>query len=312
MMEFLVKVKGKVYEISQLVSKITYKDTLNNGCSSLEFTYINKDLDITNGSVISFQYNSAKIFYGFVFKISREKGNEISVTAYDQLRYCKAKDIIVVNNDTVTTLATRMCNYFHLKKGEIGNTGYKLSTEVKDNSSWLDIIYSGISDTLTNKGEWFSLRDEFGFISIRNLDSMKLNLILGDKSFAYDYSYEKSIDSDTYNQIKIYAKGETNADNQFVVTNDTNSVSDYGLLQYYEASDNMNISKAQSKSKTLLKLYNRESETLTLKCLGDTRIRAGVSFYAKIDDINYNQRLMVKSVTHNYLPVHTMDVEAML
>jgi hypothetical protein len=312
MIEFLVKVDEKVYEISQLVSKVTFKDSFNEGCSTLEFAYINEDLNITNGSVVSFKYNSTDIFYGYVFKVSRNKGKEITVTAYDQLRYCKAKDTIVILNDTVTTLATRMCNYFHLKKGILKDTGYKLATEVKDDNTWLDIIYSGIGDTLTNKGEWYLLRDEFGTVCIRELKDLQLNLILGDSSLAYDYSYDKSIDDEFYNQIKIFVKGDTNLSSEIVVTNDKASVSKYGLLQYYEAADNTNTSKAKTKAEILLKLYNREVETLSLNCLGDTRIRAGTSFYGRIEDIKCDQRLIVRSVTHNFIPTHTMEVEAML
>jgi hypothetical protein len=312
MMEFLVKVNNKVYEISQLVNKVTFKDSINEGCSTLEFTYINEDLNINNGSVISFKYDSKDIFYGYVFKISRDKGKAITVTAYDQLRYCKSKDIIIVQNDTVTSLVTRMCNYFHLKKGDLKDTVYKLATDVKDDNTWLDAIYSGISDTLTNKGEWYLLRDEFGKICLRNLKDLQLNLILGDRSLVYDFSYSSSIDDGFYNQIKIRIKGEAETDSTFVVTNDTGSVSHYGLLQYYEAADNTNASKAKAKADILLRLYNREVETLSLSCMGDTRIRAGASFYGKIDDIKYDKRLIVKSVTHEFIPTHTMEVEAML
>lgn len=312
MMEFLVKVDKKVYEISQLVSKVSFKDSFNEGCSTLEFTYINEDLSITNGSVVSFKYNSTDIFYGYVFKVSRNKGKEISVTAYDQLRYCKAKDTIVIKNDTVTTLTKRMCNYFHLKMGTLTDTEFKLATEVKDDNTWLDILYSGISDTLMNKGQWYLLRDDFGYISIHNLKDMQLNLILGDQSLVYDFSYEKSIGDEFYNQIKIFVKGDTTLDSKFVVKNDTDSITKFGLLQYYEAADNTNAAQAKSKAETLLRLYNKEVETLSLSCLGDNRIRAGVSFYGRIEDIEYNQRLIVRSVTHNYIPTHTMEVEAML
>ncbi|MDF2487081.1 MAG: hypothetical protein K0R46_3249 [Herbinix sp.] len=312
MMQFLVKVDGKVYEISQLVSKVSFKDSFNDGCSKLEFSYINRDLNITNGSVISFQYDSVNIFYGYVFKVSRDKGNEISVTAYDQLRYCKAKDTIVVLNDSVTTLTKRMCNYFHLKKGTFADTKYILKTDVKDDNTWLDIIYSGIGDTLTNKGEWYMLRDEFGSICIRNLADLHLNLILGDNSLVYDYSYDKSIDDGFYNQIKIRLKGDNSTKDPFIVKNDIEAVSKYGLLQYYETVDNTNASQAKSKAETLLKLYNREVETLSLTCLGDTRIRAGASFFGRIEDIEYSQRLIVRSVSHDFIPIHTMEVEAML
>ena len=62
----------------------------------------------------------------------------------------------------------------------------------------------------------------------------------------------------------------------------------------------------------LLKLYNREVETLSLKCIGDTSVRAGNSFNAKIKDIGLEKRLIVKSVTHSFLPHHTMDLEVMI
>jgi hypothetical protein len=81
-------------------------------------------------------------------------------------------------------------------------------------------------------------------------------------------------------------------------------------LQYFEVLDkNSNASQAKSKADMLLKLYNREVETLTLNCLGDVRVRAGSSFYGSIEDIALNKRLIVRSVTHDFLPVHTMTVE---
>ena len=56
-------------------------------------------------------------------------------------------------------------------------------------------------------------------------------------------------------------------------------------------------------------LYNHEVETLSLECLGDTSVRAGSSFYAYIEGIKLNKQLFVTSVTHNFLPVHTMSLE---
>lgn len=310
MMEFLVKVDGKLYEISQLVSEITFKESMNDGCSKLEFSYIDEDLVIKNGSVVSFTYDSIMMFYGYVFSVSRSKGKEISVTAYDQLRYCKVKDNVIISRDTVTTLTNKMCNYFSLKKGTISETEYMLATDVKDNTSWLDIIYEGISETQKNTDRRFLLRDESGLICIRNLEDLQLDLVLGDKNLLYDFNYNKSIDNEFYNQIKLSINGD--ADNKFIVKKDDASIAKYGLLQYYDIVYNANSSQARSQAETLLKKYNKEVETLSLKCLGDPRIRAGVSFFGSIDDIKYNQRLIVKSVTHEFVPAHTMEVEAML
>lgn len=310
MIKFIVNVEGKNYDISELISKVSFSDTLNDGCSTLEFSYIDRNFAIKNGSAVRFTYNSTKIFYGYVFRISSNKENEISVTAYDQLRYCKMRDSITVKRDTVTSLVRKMCNQLNLKIGELTDTKYILSTNIQEDTSWLDIIYSGISETKKHTNDRYLLRDEFGTIAIRDLNDLKLNLILGDKNLAYDYTYENSIDEDYYNQIKILLKGDSKKDNQYIYKKDNSAISDYGLLQYYEVMYNSNEAKAKVKAEKLLKRYNQEAEMLSISCLGDTSVRAGTSFYGSIEDINLNRRLTVKSVTHNFLPVHTMDVEA--
>ena len=312
-MEFLVEVNGKIYEISELVKSVSYTDKLNDGCSKLEFSYIDDNLNIQNGSVVRFKFNGANIFYGYVFKHGQNKQKEITVTAYDQLRYCKAKDTIVVKNDTVDSLVRKMCNYFGLRAGSLASTGYKLPVSVQDDKTWLDIIYTAISDTLMNTGKWYCLRDEFGSIAVRDLQGLQLDLVLGDESFAYDYEYEKSIDDDFYNQIKIVSDNEDTGKRDVYITKDSDSIAKYGLLQYFEVLDkNYNPSQAKAKVDALLKLYNREVETLELSCLGDTRVRAGNSFFGQIEDIQLNRRLIVRSVTHKFIPVHTMSLEVML
>lgn len=310
-MEVVVEVNRKVYEISELITKITYTDQLNDGCSKLEFSYINEKLIIENGSIIRFRYNNADIFYGVVFKRGQNKNKEITVTAYDQLRYCKAKDTIVSKNDTVTTLTKKMCNYFGLKTGTLTDTQYTLPTNVKDDTTWLDIIYSAITETLTNKGEWYALRDEYGSICIRNLADLKLGFVLGDKSLCYGFSYQKSIDDEFYNQIKIVSDNETTGQRDEYIKMDNKSIEKFGLLQYFEVLDkNSNPSQVKAKADALIKLYNEERQTLNLECLGDTRIRAGSSFYLTLGDIGIvEKRMIVRSVTHNYMPNHTMSLE---
>jgi len=313
MIEFLVEVNGQIYEISELVKSVSYSDKLNDGCSKLEFSYIDDDLRIQNGSVVRFRYDEANIFYGYVFKHDQNKQKEITVTAYDQLRYCKAKDTIVVKNDTIDTLVRKMCNYFGLRVGTLTNTGYKLPVSVQDDKTWLDIIYNAISDTLMNTGRWYCLRDEFGSIAIRELQELQLDLVMGDESLTYDFEYEKSVDDNFYNQIKIVSDNETTGKRDVYITRDSGSIAKYGLLQYFEVLDkNYNPAQAKAKADALLRLYNREVETLELSCLGDVRVRAGTSFFGQIEDIDLDRRLIVRSVTHKFIPVHTMSLEVML
>ena len=313
MIEFLVEVENKVYEISDLVTKVTYTDKLNDGCSKLEFSYLNKDLIIRNGSTVRFKYNNDNIFFGYVFKVGQNSSDEITVTAYDQLRYCKAKDTIIVSNSSLGALAKKMCNYFGLRIGNVSNSSFVLPNSIQDDKTWLDIMYNAISDTLMSVGIKYSLRDEFGYVALRDLDDLRLNLILGDESLAYDYEYEKSIDDEFYNLIKLVSDNESTGKRDVYIVKDSDSIDKFGLMQYFEVLDkNYNNSQAKTMADNLLKLYNRETETLNIKCIGDTSVRAGNSFLAKIKDINLDKRLIVKSATHSFLPHHTMDLEVMI
>lgn len=309
-MEFLVIVDGEYYEISELVTKVSYRDVLNNGCSKLEFSYVNDDLIIKNGSAVRFKYEGSNIFYGYAFKHGRSKGKEISVTAYDQLRYCKAKDTIIVKEDTVATLAKKMCVNLGLEYDALSDPGYTLATNLHYDKTWLDIVYSGIDDTQFNVGKKYALRDEFGRVTLRDIEDLKLDLVLGDESLVYDFSYGKSIDDEFYNQVKLVSKNETSGKDDAYIVRDSDSISQYGLLQYYKKLDNnANLSQTKDMAQQLLGLYNHEVESLSLNCLGDTSIRAGTSFYAQINGIGLGRPLIVREVTHNFLPVHTMSLE---
>lgn len=309
MMEFLIEVNNKIYEISELVTSVTYTDRLNDGCSKLEFAYKDDDIKISNGSVVRFKYDNTNMFYGIVFKHGKNKKGEVTITAYDQLRYAKAKDTIVSKSDTITTLTNKMCNYFNIRKGTLVDTKYKLPTSVQDDKTWLDIVYNAISDTLLNTGRWYSLRDEFGSVTVRDINDLTVNLVLGDESLVFDFDYEKSIDDDFYNQIKLAVDNEESGKRDIYATKDSGSINKFGLLQYFEVLSDANPSQTKSKADQLLKLYNREVETLDLECLGDTRIRAGTSFYGQIEDIELDKKLIVRQATHDYLPVHTMSLE---
>lgn len=311
-MELLISNDKEIYDITELVNSITYTDKLNDGCSKLEFSFTGNDPRIENSNEVRFSYEDIG-FYGFVFKHGMNSKKEITVTAYDQLRYCKAKDTIVSKGETATTLTKKMCNYLNLNAGYLANTGYVLSTAPHDDKTWLDIIYSAINETLTNKGKWYTLRDEYGEVAIRDLEDLKLDLVLGDESLCYAYEYSKSIDDNFYNQIKLAMDNESTGKREIYIARDSNSIAKYGLLQYFEVLDkNGNPSQAKSKADMLLKLYNQETESLTLECLGDPRVRAGSSFYAQIEDIKLEKRLIVRSVTHKFIPLHTMQIEVVM
>lgn len=328
--ELLVETTDKkIYEIGELVKSAEWEDHLNDGCSKFTFSYIANGLNIDNGSIVRFKYNGANIFYGVVFKHEHAKNKVVMVTAYDLLRYCKAKDTIIMKGDTATTLAKKMCNYFGIPVGTLSNTGYVLPTDAQSDKTWLDIMYSAIGDTLRTTGKWYALRDEFGSVCLRDLTSLETNLILGDGSACYDYNYSKSIDDDFYDEIKLAVDNEVTGKRDIYIAKDSKNISKYGLLQYFEvmsfnststgsgsqSDTNKSANEARKKaltiqmSNSLLSLYNGETETFSMNCIGNTAIRAGSSFHAYLSEIGINKRLIVKAATHTFLPNHTMKLE---
>jgi hypothetical protein len=305
-------------DISNVAQNLKLKDVWNNGAGVFTFEYPSYGTKMyANGSVVTFQYGTTNVFYGFLFSTEQDN-KKYKCTCYDQRRYFKSSNSILRPIGTLTsfvnTVAASVGNRVRL--GTIDSTEYKLGKYLFDNKTHLDMIYQSIQDNLVGNGYWYALRDNFGALDLRDIMDLRLPLIIGDGSLATDFNYEKSIDDDTYNYIKV-AKDDSKAGvrNTYIAQDSTTIGTDttgWGKLMYYDkVSADLNDSQLKARCKQLLTLKNRQTQTLTFKnCVGDNRVMGGNGLRIVIAEAGLDIWAVVNSVTHYYKKdSHLMDLE---
>ncbi len=267
----------------------------------LTFTVV-KDavLNFQEGDPVKLTVDETPMFYGYVFTKKRGKGNTIDVTCYDQLRYLKNKDTITDEGLTASDLLRRIAADFRLKLGTVEDTGYVMETIIEENQTLFDIIQNALDETLLHTGNLFILYDDFGELTLRNINSLKLDLLI-DAETAEDFDYESSIDEQTYNKIKLLFSNEETGDQKPYVAQDAEKMDQWGVLQYFE--EVQTATGAQVKADALLKLYNCKTRKLSIRnAVGDVRVRAGSAVMVSLNlgDMIANRYFMVEQVEHTF------------
>lgn len=308
---------GKIYDITNLVKNINWETTLQGQPGKLTFDYIKTEkVFFSEGSPLTFKVNGTGVFYGFVFKNSITEKGKISVTAYDQLRYLKNSDTYVIKNMTASGIFEKLCKDYQLKYRVVHPSSYVIASRVFDNKTLFDIIQTALNETLAYTSNRFAIRDNFGILEFVDLSKLKTNLFVGDESLLYSYTCDSSIDSDTYNQVKLIRENEDIGKRELYIVKDSSSIKKWGLLQYFEKMDkDANAAQISDRAQKLLALKNRPTKSLKLNCLGDLRVFAGCGIVVGIENLKNEgfgdpKYYVVTQCTHKFKNCqHTMELE---
>ncbi len=298
--ELIIDNKGKVQN-PVTVDGVTWTTERRGVAGKLEFTVIkDKDLDFQEGNPVRLTVDDAKMFYGFVFTKKRDKQQHISVVAYDQLRYLMNKDTYIYKNKTASEVIQMVAGDFGLRLGTVEGTSYTIPTRVEDNTSLFDIIYNALDLELTNRKKMFVLYDDFGKLTLKSLDSMKVGLLI-DEETGENFEYSSTIDDQTYNKVKLSFENEETGKRDIYIVQDGQHISDWGILQYFDTLEKGE--NGEAKAAALLSLYNAKTRKLKItKAFGDTRIRAGCLIVIKLalGDISVNNYMLVEKCVHTF------------
>ena len=298
---------GGVKDIENIAGNITLTSCWKNGASKLEFTIL-PGLAPVNGSYLTFS-PGADMFAGRVFAHRRTQDKRIQVTAYDQLRYLKAKDTVMRKQMSLTQFVDVIAANLQLRVSGLANSVIPLDDYLFDNQTYLDMAYQSISDNLMANGYYYCLYDRFGALALTDLLDMRLPLIVGEQSLGFKYEYEVSIDSDTYNQVKLAYDNKKTGKRDIYIARDGNNIGKWGVLQHFEKVTSGTDAQLIDKANILLKLKNRETVTLTMSALGDVRVRGGSGVRVILNDCGIDLWAIVDKAVHKWSNgIHTMDL----
>lgn len=298
--------KGNVYELPH--GKIEIKHARKGRAGSLEFEYFNKaEFQIKNGQIVRLEKDGKTVFYGYVFKVAKEK-----ITCYDQLRYLKFKDTKVFINKKASEITQTIAKENEMRAGTITDTKYVIPSQISDETEWLDMIIEAIETTVLAIGRLYFLQDNAGYLELLDIADTKLDIVIDGDGKLTEYDYSEDIDCDTYNRIKLARDNKETGKREIYIYQDSSNINEWGKLQYYEVVDEgLNAAKINEKGQALLELKNREKKSFSLKnAIGDIRCKAGYSVYISIPEEKIEGWYLIDSDTHKFEDEdHLMDLE---
>lgn len=309
MIELYIRNGDKLYK-PIIEDGVTWETERKGSPGILTFTVIKDNIiSFQEGNHVMLKVDGENIFYGFVFKKTRDKNHNIKVTAYDQLRYLKNKDTMTYKNITASTLIKMIADDYNLQVGTIENTAYVIPERTEENSTLFDIILTALELTVTNKKTLYVLYDDYGKLTLKSLANMKTTVLISEET-GENFDYTSSIDDNTYNQIKIQYDNEETGKKETYIAKDSSHINDWGLLQYYDTVKN--VENAQAKTDALLDLYNAKTRNLKIKnAFGNTSVRAGkmVIVVLNLGDIEVGNYFLVETCKHTFKnDEHFMDL----
>ena len=301
---------GKIYQ-PVVEDGVRWETNRKGAPSTLEFTVIKDALiSFPEGSKVQLKVDGKGVFIGYVFQKSRDKEQRIKVVAYDQLRYFKNKATFRYTAKTASELLRMIAgDYPQFTLGTIEDTGYRIAARNEVDKTLVDIMLNALDITVAKTNRLFILYDDFGKITLRNAENLKLKTLI-DNETAENFDYTTTIDEDTFNQIRLVYENDKTGKREVFIARDSTNIGNWGLLEYSATISKDTSAKAMADG--LLTLKNRKTRNLTIRnALGDPSVRAGCSLpiHLNLGDIVTQQYLMCESVTHYFSPdYHTMDL----
>lgn len=312
-------INGQVFDITELVVDPQWTTNRDSQAGKFTFNIVdNPTVFLRQGDIIEAYWDDKKFFKGKVYANSRKKSfNGWSITAYDLMFLFKSEDTIVFPANNAASRFEQICKILNIPY-KIGMVpGYNCTARVADKESFFSMIDDAIQETKERVNARYMIYDDVGTMRFVGYQELNTRFIFGDNSMMTDYDYVGSME-EAYNSVKVIKEDEKNKSREVYQAKDSGSINKFGLLQKAVAPNDakMNGQQMQEQANNLLKQLNKAVNTFSFEGVGLMPLRAGNNFHLQLEAlggyIGGDIVCSIKSCTHTFLPVHTVNCEVEL
>nr|WP_317356783.1 hydrolase [uncultured Tyzzerella sp.] len=237
------------------------------------------------------------MFFGYIFTKKIIDNNIINIVAYNSIRYLVARDTYIYKNKTASQVLKMICADFGLKTGNIEDTSYIIPYRIEENQTILDIIYKSLELTKNFNNKNYILFDDFGKISLKSYENMKLPIVIDCDKYILQYKYISSIDKNVYNSVKVSVKNRKTKVISTYLQEDATNKKKWGTLRKFERLPNdFNSVQAKNYAKNILNIHNKLNEKMEILCFGDEKVSSGNIINILIN--KQSKTMMVEQCSH--------------
>ncbi|WP_250278892.1 XkdQ/YqbQ family protein [[Clostridium] colinum] len=292
-----------------MIDKIVIKSSYKYQPTKLQLSILlDNKIKFYEGDNICIKLDKHNIFFGYIFTIKVVDNEIINIVAYNSIRYFMTRDTYIYKNKTASQILKMICSDFGLKTGNIEETGYIIPYRIEENQSILDIIYTALDLTKNFNNKRYILFDDFGKISLKSYENMKLPILIDCDKSIISYCSTTSIDKNVYNSVKVSVKNrKTKVISTYLMENNENKKK-WGTLRKFERLPNdFNMVQAKNYAKNVLDSYNKINEKIEIICFGDKTVSSG-----NLINVCINKKIktmIVEECTHTIKnDEHTMKI----
>lgn len=241
-------------KISPIVSDCSCENS-SDSIGSLTFTIdkekaTNLKFEMGDNIIVPYPDDKSKVlFRGKVFKRSNDKNSDLSITAYDILKYFQGSKYYVFPTVDLGSIIKVMCADLEVSYGYLESTP-SCPAKLYTDKAYGDILAEYESYLLYMNGIKYVHRVENGEIALRNQADLLTPFTIT-KSIATEYTSEESAE-DVINVVEVTSKNSSTGEYNRYVAGDKDSMDKLGVLVKTESADddtdwNQLVTQAENK-----------------------------------------------------------------